>query len=248
MTENIDYAILKETRMGKQVAHPTRKLKELDMRSVLFGFLVLLICVQFVGAGDKEPDDPNYPSDPNVLLRTKWDAVASVLGNKEIDSNTKIKQINKIVYPIFDFPLIAKLSLGRIHWPKLNPEQRKRFIFLFTEKLRTSYREKVTLFSDEKAHFKPAVPKKKNTLEIPMELISEGKKVSILYKLRRAEYRIKVKVGEQCQQKLVKRWKIYDVEIEGISLLRTYRSQFDDILRRGTVEDLLSRLEKPATE
>ncbi|MHC4215194.1 MAG: MlaC/ttg2D family ABC transporter substrate-binding protein [Planctomycetota bacterium] len=218
------------------------------MRRVWLCFLVLLICVQVVGAGEKESGDPNYPSDPNVLLRTKWDAVACVLRNKQIDPNTKIAQINKIVYPIFDFPLIAKLSLGKKHWPKLTPVQRKKFTFLFTEKLRTSYREKITLFKDEKAHFKPAVQKKKNTLEIPMELISGGKKVSILYKLRRAEYRIEVKVGEQCQQKLVKRWKIYDVEIEGISLLRTYRSQFDDILRSGTVEDLLSRLEKPATE
>ena len=217
------------------------------MRSLWFGFLVLLIFAQVVGAGDKEPEDPNYPIDPNVLLRVKWEAVTSVLGNKQIDPNTKAKQINKIVCPIFNFPLIAKLSLGRKHWPKLNPEQRKKFITLFTEKLRTSYREKITLYTDEKAHFKPAVPKKNKTLEIPMELISGGEKVTILYKLRKGEHRIKVKVGEECHQKLVKRWKVYDVEIEGISLVRTYRSQFDDILQSGTVEDLLSRLEKPAT-
>ena len=218
------------------------------MRSLWFGFLVLLICTQVVNAGAKEPEDPNYPSDPNVLLRTKWDAVVSVLGNKEIDPNTKVKQINKIIYSIFDFPLIAKLSLGKKHWPKLSPEQRKKFTLLFTEKLRTSYREKITLYTNEKAHFKPAVQKKKKTLEIPMELISGGEKISILYKLRKGEHRIKVKVGEEYKQKLVKRWKIYDVEIEGVSLLRTYRSQFDDILRNGTVEDLLSRLEKPSTK
>jgi phospholipid transport system substrate-binding protein len=233
--------------MGKQVAHPTRKLKELDMRSLWFDLLVLLIFTQVLYAGDKEPEDPNYPSDPNVLLRIKWDAVASVLGNKQIDPNTKEKQINKIVCPIFNFELIGKLSLGKKHWPKLSPEQRKKFTTLFTEKLKTSYREKIMLYSDEKAHFKPAVPKKNKTLEVPMELISGGKKVFILYKLRKGEHRIKVKVGEQCQEKLVKRWKVYDVEIEGISLVRTYRSQFDDILQSGTVEDLLSRLEKPAT-
>ena len=39
-------------------------------------------------------------------------------------------------------------------------------------------------------------------------------------------------------------WKIYDVEIEGVSVLLTYRSQFNDILKNGTIEDLLSRLEK----
>jgi len=65
-----------------------------------------------------------------------------------------------------------------------------------------------------------------------MELISKDKKVAMIYKLRKVE----------------KEWKIYDVEIEGVSILLTYRSQFDDILSRGTVEDLLSRLENPEDE
>jgi phospholipid transport system substrate-binding protein len=46
-------------------------------------------------------------------------------------------------------------------------------------------------------------------------------------------------------RKVRKRWKIYDVEIQGVSILLTYRSQFDDILRNGSVEELLARLEKP---
>jgi phospholipid transport system substrate-binding protein len=49
-------------------------------------------------------------------------------------------------------------------------------------------------------------------------------------------------------RKVAKRWKIYDVEIQGVSILLTYRSQFDEILSRGTVEDLLSRLEKPQND
>jgi phospholipid transport system substrate-binding protein len=63
-----------------------------------------------------------------------------------------------------------------------------------------------------------------------MALASGGKKTALCYKLR------KVDAG----------WKIYDVEIEGVSILLTYRSQFDDILKNGTVEDLLSQLAKPA--
>ena len=214
------------------------------MRSRWFIFLVLLIFAHVVCAVDTEYEDPNYPSDPNVLLRIKWEAVASVLQNEAIDPNTKVTKINKIVCPIFNFPLIAKLSLGKKHLPKLNPDQFKKFTLLFTEKLKTSYREKITLYTDEKCNFKPAVPKKKNTLEIPMELISKGEKVSILYKLHKAKEHIKVKVGEEYQQKLVNRWKVYDVEIEGISIVKTYRSQFDDVLKDGTVEDLLSRLEQ----
>jgi len=174
--------------------------------------------------------DPNYPSDPNELLRVKWDAIISVLQKQDIDQEAKNTEINKIICPIFDFPLMAKLALGRTHWPKLTPPQRDKFTQLFVERLKTSYREKVALYTNEEAIFKPALRDKKN-LRIPMELISNEKKVAVLYKLRKTD----------------KRWKIYDVEIQGVSILLTYRSQFDDILRNGSVEDLLSRLENPTT-
>jgi phospholipid transport system substrate-binding protein len=73
------------------------------------------------------------------------------------------------------------------------------------------------------------VQKKKTIYYVPTELIHKDKKVAILYKLRKVE----------------KHWKVYDVEIQGVSILLAYRSQFDEILRRGTAKDLLSRLEKP---
>jgi phospholipid transport system substrate-binding protein len=187
-----------------------------------------------VNAAQKEPNDvndPNYPADPNKLVRLKWDAVISVLENQELDQKAKDKQIDKIVSPIFDFPLMAKLSLGREHWPKFKGPQREKFTELFIKRLKTSYQEKVTLYTDEKAFFKPAVEQKnKKTIHIPMELMSREKEIAVLYKLR----------------KVKKRWKIYDVEIQGVSILLTYRSQFDDILHSGTVEELLARLEGPA--
>jgi len=187
--------------------------------------LVLLIVCQLVNADNKDPNDPNNPEE---LLRNKWDAVVSVLKKKDIDQEAKEKQISKIVTPIFDFPLMAKLALGRKHWPKFTPTQREKFTKLFTERLKRSYWEKIALYKDEKILFKPKT-QKKNTIYIPSELLYQDKKVAILYKLR----------------KIDKRWKIYDVEIQGVSILRSYRSQFDEILRHGTVEDLLSRLEKP---
>jgi phospholipid transport system substrate-binding protein len=196
--------------------------------------LVLLVAFQVVNSDNKDPNEPNEPTDPNIpsdpeqLLHNKWDAVVSILQNKDIDQEDKEKRISKIVTPIFDFPLMAKLALGRKHWPKFNPPQREKFTRLFTERLKRSYWEKIALYKDEKVLFKTKT-QKKNTIYIPSELMHDDKKVAILYKLRKVD----------------KRWKIYDVEIQGVSILLTYRSQFDEILRRGTVEDLLSRLQKP---
>ena len=225
------------------------------MRKLCFVLLFLLIASQGIYAADKDPNDPNRPknpnglnepndsnesdylnepnepNDPNELLHIKWNAIISVLQNKDIDQKEKEKQINKIVTPYFDFPLMSKLSLGREHWPKLTLMQRERFTRLFTERLKTSYRNKISLYKDEELLIRPKVQKKK-TIYIPTELISKDRKLDILYKIRKVD----------------KRWKIYDVEIQGVSILLTYRSQFDDILRKGTVEDLLSRLEKPPAE
>ena len=64
-----------------------------------------------------------------------------------------------------------------------------------------------------------------------MVLVSANKNITILYKLRKVD----------------KYWKVYDVEIQGVSIILTYRSQFDDTLCGGTVEDLIRQLEKPAS-
>jgi phospholipid transport system substrate-binding protein len=191
--------------------------------------LVVLIASQVVNADNKDPNDPNDPNNVERLLRGKWDAVISILQNKGLDRKAKEEKIDKIVTPMFDFPLMAKLALGRKHWPKFTLPQREKFTRLFSERLKKLYWEKITFYKDEKILFKPKVQKKKTIYYIPTELIHKDKKVAILYKLRKVE----------------KHWKVYDVEIQGVSILLAYRSQFDEILRRGTAKDLLSRLEKP---
>jgi phospholipid transport system substrate-binding protein len=204
------------------------------MRRLSGIFLILVIACQGLNAQSNDPNnlnDPNYPKDPNELIRSKWRAVISVLRNKDIDQDARAKKIDKIVSPIFDFPLMAKLALGREHWPELTRAQQKKFTELFIKRLKASYREKIALYTDEKVEFKPAI-RKKNIIQIPLELISKDEKIQIVHKLRKAD----------------KRWKVYDVEIQGVSILLTYRSQFDDILSKGSVEDLLARLEKPSTE
>ncbi|TFG46860.1 MAG: ABC transporter substrate-binding protein [Candidatus Brocadiia bacterium] len=208
--------------------------------------LVLLVLGHGVNADEKcakTANDPNElwwsrwdavvkdSNDPNELLGAKWNAVITVLQNKEPDQTIKKKIIDKIMSPIFDFELMAKLSLGKTHWPKLTEPQRKRFTELFTGRLRNFYLEKTTLYKNEKVLFKPAI-QKKNAIHIPVVLVSSDKEVAILYKLHKSG----------------KCWKIYDVEVQGVSILLTYRSLVDDILRRGTIEDLLSELEKPPAQ
>lgn len=198
---------------------------------IFCSYLLFMVVSQAAGADNNDPNDPNGPNGPREILSGKWEAVISILRNKDIDQEVKEKQINKIVTPIFEFQLMAKLSLGRKHWPKLDASQREKFTQLFSERLKRSYWKKIALYKYSTLLFKPT-EKKKSTYLIPTELKYKDKKVTILYKFRKVE----------------KSWKIYDVEIQGVSVLLTYRSQFDEILRRGTVKELLSRLEKPPAD
>lgn len=211
------------------------------MRRLTYALLIFLIAGLGVYAANKYPSDPNellrtksFPivKDPNELrdlLQSRWDAVIIILKKKDIDEKVKEEQIYKVVSPLFDFTLMAKLTLGRKNWPKLTPPQREKFTRLFTSRLRSSYLEKMKFYTNDKALYKPVQQKKKTIIYVPMQLITKDSEITILYKLRKAD----------------KYWKIYDLEIQGVSILMTYRSQFDDILRQGTVKDLLSQMEKP---
>jgi phospholipid transport system substrate-binding protein len=124
---------------------------------------------------------------------------------------------------------MARLSLGKKHWPELSQEKKERFTELFIKRLKASYLINFTLYTDEKLFYEPTVQVKKK-IHAPTYLVSKDKKISILYKFYKAE----------------KNWKIYDLEIQGVSIIRSYRSQFSGILENGTVDDLLLKLENPA--
>ena len=191
------------------------------MKNLLVAAISLLLFYQSALADDK--------SEVEELLKKNLDAVFSVLQKKDLAQQEKNQDIVDIVTPMFDFELMAQLSLGKKHWPGLSQEEKKRFTDLFIQRLKASYLKNFTLYTDEKLFYEPAVQVKKK-IHTPTYLISKDKKISILYKFYKAE----------------NNWKIYDLEIQGVSIIRSYRSQFSGILENGTVDDLLLKLEAPA--
>ena len=190
------------------------------MKNLIYTVLFTLIFSQAAVADDKK--------DAEKLLKGKLESVIFILEKKDIDRQAKKKEIVEIVTPMFNFSLMSKLTLGKKHWPGLTKDQKERFIELFTKRLKDSYLDKMMLYTDEKIKYKASVQIKKK-VHIPTILTSKDNKISMLYKL------YKSKQG----------WRIYDIEIQGVSLIRSYRSQFDEILRSKTVDDLLAKLEKP---
>jgi phospholipid transport system substrate-binding protein len=163
------------------------------------------------------------------FIKNNLDAVFRVLQKKDLSQQARKSEVAEIVTPMFDFKRMAKLSLGRKHWPGLSQEHRERFTELFVERLRQSYLNKLTAYTDEKIIYESSVVVKKK-VHVPTLLISKGKKISMLYKLYPAS----------------NTRKIYDIEIQGVSIIRSYRAQFNEILQKGTFDDLLQKMQKPA--
>jgi phospholipid transport system substrate-binding protein len=165
-------------------------------------------------------------SEAEKLLKRSVDKVFTVLSDKELTIDQKKSKVIEITNSVFSFSLMAKLSLGKAHWSQFNAKQRAEFTGLFTEQFQNFYVDKLDLFSDEKVIFQPATIVGKKKVQIQTALISKGTQYSMLYKM------FKTKHG----------WKIYDFEVEGVSMLRSYRSQYHHILKKAGIEGLLEKM------
>ena len=163
-----------------------------------------------------------------AVLKQNLEAVFAVLQKEGLTQEAKNKEVVDLVSPMFDFSLMAKLTLGRKYWSGLTDEQQEKFTRLFVRRLRTSYLDRLTLYTDEKVVYEASV-ENNGKVQIPTYVVSKDKKISILYKF----------YGSEAD------WKIYDLEIQGVSIIRSYRAQFDQILQTGTFEDLLAKMENP---
>jgi len=193
--------------------------KERAMKICLNTVLILIVFSQTVIADDK--------SDVRDLLQGKLDTVMTVLDKKDLESRIKQDKVAEIVESIFDFLLMSKLSLGRKYWPGLSKKNQDKFVYLFTKRLEEAYLRKIDVYTDEKMTVEEPV-RVKRKIHVPTALISKDKKISILYKFYKSQ----------------NEWKIYDIEVEGVSLIRTYRSQFTESLQNGTIEELMKKMEK----
>ena len=190
-----------------------------------FCFLLFFLLLSQIVVADVE-------TEAEKTLKSSVGKVFTVLLDKEMTMDQKKSKVIEITNTAFNYSLMAKLSLGKAHWSKFRTKQKEEFTSLFTELFRSFYVDKLDLFSNEEVIFQPANAVQEKKVQIPTILLSKGKKYSILYKMSNTK----------------DEWKIYDVIIEGVSLIHTYRSQYNHILESGGVEDLLTKMREQKKE
>ncbi|MBP1749839.1 MAG: toluene tolerance protein [Deltaproteobacteria bacterium] len=139
----------------------------------------------------------------------------------------KEQKIEVIADKMFDYVELSKRTLG-LNWNKFTVDQRKEFVELFKGMLRDTYVDRITAYTNEKVNFTKEVPLTENTVEVQTVVISTSAQTPI-------NYRAMKKSNE---------WKVYDVVIEGVSLVSNYRTQFRDILGNNPPQVLIDTLRK----
>ncbi len=166
-------------------------------------------------------------SEIREMTKEKVDIVINTLRDANLSKEEKKELILETVDALFDFDRMAKLSLGKKYWKSLSKPGRKEFSRLFVERLKQSYLDKLDLYTDEEVVVDEANQKKKNRVEVLTYLVSKDDKMEMKYKL----YKDKKKG-----------WLVYDVEVLGVSIVQTYRSQFSGYLKKNSMDELMNRL------
>ena len=165
---------------------------------------------------------------PSETLRPAAEEVTRILEDPALKSLTAERKarIRAVVSDLFDYPEIAQRVLGR-HWRSLNLSERAEFVQLFRDFLEYTYLPKISLYQGERVRFVgESVDGELATVRAVV--LTKGKEVPVSYRLDQRDGR----------------WRIYDIAVEGISFVNNYRSQFDQVIARGSYRDLAERLKQ----
>ena len=193
-------------------------------RVTLIGLVLVLLCPFSAHAGA-----------PLDTAKNGVDKVIAVAGDPSLqgDQNKakKEEKVRKIIGEFFDFEILSRYTLGK-DWKKFNSEQQKEFTTLYRSLLENVYMDRILMYTNEKVEFTKELEIAKNRAEVQSKLIRGGTETPIHYRM--------VIVGGK--------WKVYDVVIEGVSMVKNYRSQFNDMLIKQSPDELIEFLRKKIKE
>jgi phospholipid transport system substrate-binding protein len=172
---------------------------------------------------------------PLDQLKLQIDRVLKVLEDPELKKENRAKDrrasVRKIANDIFDFNETAKRSLGR-HWAVRTPAEQTEFVQLFSDLLERSYLSKIEVYGGEKIQFlSDAVDSDQAKVQTKI-VTKQGSEIPI-------EYRMQNKTGK---------WLVYDVIIEGVSLVSNYRTQFNKIIQTSSFQELVKKMKSKQEE
>jgi phospholipid transport system substrate-binding protein len=195
----------------------------------LFVFVTLIAALAAAGAMAMEaPRDVIKATTDQVLMEVKSDREAL-----RADPAKMYNLVSELIFPHFDFPIMAQWVLGS-HWKDASEATRNEFIEQFRKLLVRTYATALLEFSNQTISYPDAEDTQKGkTVLVRQSIEQTGSEPIVLgYRLH--------KPSEQ--------WKVLDVAVDGVSLVKTYRASFVSIIKEGGIEGLISSLSEKNKE
>lgn len=172
---------------------------------------------------------------PTEQLRGSVERVLKTLEDPTLRGEARAAErrvaVRKIANEIFDFAEIAKRSMAR-HWQPLSEPQRNEFVGLFADLLERSYISKIDTYGGEKIQYTAERMDGEFATVSTRIITKNGTEVPVDYRMiKRAD-----------------RWLVFDVSIEGVSLVSNYRTQFNKIIQTTSYTELISKLRNKQDE
>ena len=168
---------------------------------------------------------------PTDSIRGSVDGILTLLQNKELDQATRRKKMRKLINARFDFRAMSQRTLAT-NWKKASKEQKQEFVTLFSQLIENTYIGRVEAYTDEKVDY-PGEKVKGKKAVVETLILTANADIPINYKVYQK------KDGE---------WWVYDVIIEGISLISNYRSSYQDIVSKEGLDGLLAKMRSKIKE
>jgi len=173
---------------------------------------------------------PGYAGAPTDSMKATIDEVLRIIREKELKQPGKAderrQQLEKVVGARFDYQEMSRRSLGA-HWNTLSDQEKQEFVGLFRTLLTNSYADKIETYSGEGVHYLNERTEK-DYAEVRTKVLSGKTEIPLDYRL--------INKAED--------WRVYDVVVDGVSLVNNYRGQFTKILRSSSYSDLVDQLRK----
>jgi phospholipid transport system substrate-binding protein len=190
------------------------------MRSAIFGLTLQLL----VGVGGA------WAGPPTETVKQVIEKALDALKEPGA-SEARRQKVKRIVDPHFDYQEMAKRSLGPA-WGKLSPGQRQEFVALFAQLLEASYSDKIEKYAQRVKIDYTGEIQSGDSVEVRTVVVKANDRIPLNYRL--------MNEGGT--------WKVYDVIIEGVSLVSNYRSQFSRIIHESSYAELVRRLKTKVSE
>ncbi|WP_324778954.1 MlaC/ttg2D family ABC transporter substrate-binding protein [Thiobacillus sedimenti] len=189
--------------------------------------LLLLLAMLGVAAAPAQAAD----TPPDVLARTTTQEVLAILKkDKDIrggDMSKVYQLVEAKILPNFDFNRMTQLAVGK-HWPRATAKQKQALVTEFRNLLVRTYSASLTAFTNQSVEFKPLAMKPGDTdVTVRSQIIQPGgQPIPIDYSMYQTSFG----------------WKVYDVTIDGVSLVTNYRTSFAATIRQSGIDGLIKTL------